>query len=87
VAAARAPAFEGHEQLRTRYDMFASMGGEAFARRAARELLTTGEHARKRTTETGEDPCCQEAQVARLACDGLSNPEIDARLFISPRAV
>src|SRR5205814_3540138 len=60
---------------------------EAFAGRAARELLATGERARKRTVETREDLTAQEVQVARLARDGLSNPEIGARLFISARTV
>ena len=63
------------------------MGLEAFAERAARELLATGATARKRTVDTGSDLTAQEAQVARLARDGLSNPEIGARLFISPRTV
>jgi len=63
------------------------MGIEAFARRATRELEATGEHARKRTAETRDDLTPQEAQIARLARDGLSNPEIGAQLFISPRTV
>jgi len=60
---------------------------EAFADRARRELLATGENARKRTVETLGDLTAQEAQIARLARDGLSNPEIGAQLFISPRTV
>jgi DNA-binding CsgD family transcriptional regulator len=64
-----------------------TMGLEAFAERAARELLAPGATARKRTVETGSDLTAQEAQIARLARDGLSNPEIGARLFISPRTV
>jgi DNA-binding NarL/FixJ family response regulator len=60
---------------------------EAFAERAARELLATGETARKRTVETRDYLTPQECQIARLARDGLSNPEIGARLFISPRTV
>jgi DNA-binding CsgD family transcriptional regulator len=67
--------------------MFAEMGAEAFAERARVELHATGEHARKRVVETREDLTAQEAQVARLAGDGLSNPEIGARLFISPSTV
>ena len=63
------------------------MGVEAFAERARRELLATGETARKRTVETSDELTAQEAQIARLARDGLSNPEIGARLFISPRTV
>jgi DNA-binding CsgD family transcriptional regulator len=75
------------EQLRTAHEMFTSMGAEAFADRAGRELLATGETVRKRTAETRDELTAQEAQIARLARDGLSNPEIGARLFISPRTV
>jgi DNA-binding CsgD family transcriptional regulator len=78
---------DAREQLRAAHEMFTGIGAEAFADRAARELLATGEHARKRTVETREDLTPQEAQIARLARDGLSNPEIGVRLFISPRTV
>jgi DNA-binding CsgD family transcriptional regulator len=78
---------DAREQLRTAYEMFASMGAEAFAERARRELLATGETVRKRTVETRGELTAQEAQIARLARDGLSNPEIGTRLFISPRTV
>jgi DNA-binding NarL/FixJ family response regulator len=67
--------------------MLETMGMEAFAERARRELLATGETARKRTVETSVDLTAQEALIARLARDGLSNPEIGTRLFISPRTV
>jgi DNA-binding NarL/FixJ family response regulator len=60
---------------------------EAFAERARRELLATGEKVRKRTAETRDELTAQERQIARLARDGLSNPEIGARLFLSPRTV
>ena len=63
------------------------MGTEAFGGRTERELLATGEHARKRTVETREELTPQEAQIARLARDGLSNAEIGARLFISQHTV
>jgi len=59
----------------------------AFARRAHNELLATGERARKRTVETLDDLTAQEAQIARLAAEGASNPEIAAQLFISPSTV
>jgi DNA-binding CsgD family transcriptional regulator len=78
---------DAREQLRTAHDMFTAMGIEAFAERTARELLATGETARKRTAETSGDLTAQEAQIARLARDGLSNPEIGSQLFISPRTV
>jgi DNA-binding CsgD family transcriptional regulator len=74
-------------QLRTAHELFVSMGAEAFADRARRELLATGETVRKRTVETRDDLTAQEAQIARLAREGLSNPEIGTRLFISPRTV
>ena len=60
---------------------------EAFAERARRELLATGEKVRKRTVETRDELTPQEEQIARLARDGLSNPEIGAQLFLSPRTV
>ena len=63
------------------------MGMEAFAERAARELQATGETVRKRDAETRDELTAQERQIARLARDGLSNPEIGARLFLSPRTV
>ena len=78
---------DAREQLRTAHVMFTTMGAEAFAARAERELRATGETARKRTAETRDDLTAQEAQIAQLARDGLSNPEIGARLFISPRTV
>ncbi len=78
---------DAREQLRTACDMLDAMGIEAFGERARRELAATGETARKRTVETTDQLTAQEAQVAWLARDGLSNPEIGARLFISPRTV
>src|SRR3954454_4727117 len=78
---------DARRQLRTALEMLSSMGTEAFARRAERELAATAERARRRSVETREDLTAQEIQVARLASDGLSNPEIGARLFISPHTV
>jgi ATP/maltotriose-dependent transcriptional regulator MalT len=74
-------------QLRAAGGLFASIGMEAFADRTTRELLATGEKARKRTAETRDELTAQEEQIARLARDGLTNPEIGARLFLSPRTV
>ena len=74
-------------QLRAAYDQLTSIGMEAFAERARRELLATGEKVRKRTVETRDELTAQEEQIARLARDGLTNPEIGARLFLSPRTV
>jgi DNA-binding CsgD family transcriptional regulator len=78
---------DARQQLRTAHEMLTAMGVEAFADRARRELLATGETVRKRTVETRGELTAQEAQIARLARDGLSNPEIGVRLFISPRTV
>ncbi len=78
---------EARDQLRTAHDMLGTIGMEAFAERARVELLATGERVRKRTVETRDELTAQEAQIARLARDGLSNPEIGTRLFISPRTV
>jgi DNA-binding CsgD family transcriptional regulator len=74
-------------QLRAAYDQLTSIGMEAFAERAGRELEATGETVRKRRAETRDDLTAQERQIAQLARDGLSNPEIGARLFLSPRTV
>ena len=78
---------DGREQLRTAHNLFATIGMEAFAERARRELVATGEQVRKRSPETREELTAQETQIARLARDGLSNPEIAAQLFISARTV
>jgi DNA-binding CsgD family transcriptional regulator len=78
---------DAREQLRIAHGLFVAIGMEAFAERARRELLATGEKARKRSPETSEELTAQETQIARLARDGLSNSEIGAQLFISARTV
>jgi DNA-binding CsgD family transcriptional regulator len=78
---------DAREQLRTAVEKFTSMGVEAFANRAERELLATGERPRKRTAETRDDLTPQETQVALLAANGRRNREIAAQLFISPSTV
>jgi DNA-binding CsgD family transcriptional regulator len=78
---------DAREHLRTALEMFTSMGTEAFAGRAERELLATGERVRRRSVETRDELTAQEAQIARLARDGLSNAAIGARLLISQHTV
>jgi DNA-binding CsgD family transcriptional regulator len=78
---------DAREHLRTAHVMFNDMGMEAFAERTRKELAATGEKARKRTVETRDDLTAQERQIAQLGRDGLTNPEIGARLFLSPRTV
>jgi DNA-binding CsgD family transcriptional regulator len=78
---------DAREQLRAAYEQLAAIGAEAFAERARRELLATGESVHSVTSGTRNVLTPQEAQVARLAADGQTNPEIGARLFISPRTV
>jgi DNA-binding CsgD family transcriptional regulator len=75
--------------LRTAYEMFTSIGMEAFAERARRELLATGETVskRKNPASASEELTPQEQQIALLVRDGLTNPEVGARLFVSPRTV
>ncbi len=64
---------DARDQLRTALELFTSIGAEAFAARAERELLATGERVRKRSVETRDELTAQELQIARLARDGLSN--------------
>jgi DNA-binding CsgD family transcriptional regulator len=75
------------EQLRSAHEMFVAIGMDAFAERTRRELVATGEKVRKHSPETRDELTPQEEQIARLARDGLSNPEIGAQLFLSPRTV
>ena len=78
---------DARKQLRTAHELFTVIGMEAFAERARRELMATGETVRKRSAGTRDELTPQEEQIARLARDGLSNPEIGAQLFISARTV
>jgi DNA-binding CsgD family transcriptional regulator len=78
---------DAREQLRVAYDRFDGIGAKAFAERARRELLATGETAPRRTEENRDVLTPQEAPIARMASDRQTNPEIGAKLFISPRLV
>jgi DNA-binding CsgD family transcriptional regulator len=78
---------DAREQLHLAHELFSHIGAEAFAERARRELVATGETARKRTADTLDALTPHEAQIARLAGDRRTNPEIGAELFISPRTV
>jgi DNA-binding CsgD family transcriptional regulator len=78
---------DAREQLRAAHAQFTAIGMEAFAERARRELIATGERVRKRSAETRDQLTPQEEQIARLARDGHTNPEIAAQLFLSVRTV
>ncbi len=78
---------DARSELRAAHDLLVTIGMEAFAERARNELLATGERVRRRSAETREELTPQELQIARLAREGLSNPAIGARLFLSPRTV
>ena len=78
---------DAREQLRCGHEMLTGMGCHGFAERARRELLATGETVRRRTVETAGELTAQEAEIARLAGDGHTNPEIGAKLFLSSRTV
>ena len=78
---------DARSELHAAHHLMVTIGMEAFAERARGELLATGERVRKRSAETREELTPQELQIARLARDGLSNPAIGARLFLSPRTV
>jgi DNA-binding CsgD family transcriptional regulator len=78
---------DARQQLRRGYEMLTAMGIDGFAERARRELMATGETVRKRTAETVSELTEQEAEIAQLAAAGQTNPEIGAKLFLSPRTV
>jgi DNA-binding CsgD family transcriptional regulator len=78
---------DAREELRAAHDMLAAIGMEAFAERARRELMATGETVRRRSVETRDELTRQETQIAQLASNGQTNPEIGTQLFISPRTV
>jgi DNA-binding CsgD family transcriptional regulator len=78
---------DARAELRAAYDLFTAMGIEAFAERARRELLATGDTVRKRTVETVSELTAQEAHIAQLAVGGLTNAAIGAQLFLSNRTV
>jgi DNA-binding CsgD family transcriptional regulator len=78
---------DARAELRTAYELFAAMGAGAFAERARRELLATGDTVRTRTVQTASELTAQEAHIARLAVDGRSNAEIGAQLYLSIRTV
>jgi DNA-binding CsgD family transcriptional regulator len=78
---------DAREQLRAAHEAFVAMGANGFADRARRELLATGEKVRQRRDDTRDELTPQEAQIARLAREGRTNPEIGAELYLSPRTV
>jgi DNA-binding NarL/FixJ family response regulator len=78
---------DARRHLRSAYELLTGIGAGAFAERARRELLATGETLRRRSVDPQEEFTAQEAQIARLAAEGQTNPEIGAELFLSPRTV
>ncbi|QYN34098.1 AAA family ATPase [Pseudonocardia sp. DSM 110487] len=78
---------DARAQLRTAYEMLQRFGASGFAERARRELQATGETVRRRSADVRDVLTAQEAQIARLAGEGMTNSEIGAELFISPRTV
>jgi DNA-binding CsgD family transcriptional regulator len=78
---------DARRELTQAHEMFTRMGAQAFAERARRELLAAGEKVRKQPVGTGDALTTQEAQIARLVADGLTNPEIGAQLFLSAHTV
>lgn len=74
-------------QLRTAHEMLSTMGAQAFADRAARELRATGEHPRKRTAQPADALTAQELHIARLVATGATSREVAAHLFLSPRTI
>ena len=78
---------DARAELRTAHGLFTTMGIEAFAERARRELLATGDTVRKRSVETASELTAQETYIARLAADGRTNVQIGAQLFLSTRTV
>ncbi len=78
---------DAREQLREAHQLLTAMGAAGFAERARGELMATGETARRRVPETASALTAQEVQIAHLAADGLTNPEIGIKLFLSARTV
>jgi DNA-binding CsgD family transcriptional regulator len=78
---------DARSELRAAHDRFTSIGMTGFAERAREAIMATGGKAARRAADTRDELTAQERQIARLARDGLSNPEIGARLFLSPRTV
>ena len=78
---------DARAELRTAHELFVAIGMEAFADRARTELRAIGERLHSNVAEERDDLTAQERQIAEMARDGLSNPQIGARLFLSPRTV
>ena len=78
---------DAREHLHEALETFERVGARPWAERARAELRASGEHLRRRETATHEQLTPQELQVSLAAADGLTNKEIGARLFLSPKTV
>ena len=78
---------DAREHLRAALSTFEELGAQGWAERARQELRASGETARKRDASVSATLTAQEAQVAALVASGLSNRDVAAQLFLSPRTI
>jgi DNA-binding CsgD family transcriptional regulator len=78
---------EAREHLRAALDSFETLGATLWAERARVELRASGQTARKRDTSTRDELTAQELQIARFVAEGLTNRDVAAQLFLSPRTI
>jgi DNA-binding CsgD family transcriptional regulator len=78
---------EARKHLQAALDGFEGLGAMLWAERARVELRASGQTARKRDPSTRAELTVQELQIARFVADGLTNREVAAQLFLSPRTI
>jgi DNA-binding CsgD family transcriptional regulator len=78
---------DARKELQIAHDMFDKIGADGFAARARRELNAAGFTVYTRSSDAPPALTAQESNIARLARDGFTNPEIGAQLFLSPRTI